>query len=42
MDMFKPAFEQMYSLSEKVGELKNWRQYFFTAIAVLASARMQN
>jgi predicted nuclease with TOPRIM domain len=33
----KPAVDQVYNLSEKVGELKNWRQFVFTLITVLAS-----
>ena len=36
-DGIKPAMDQVYNLSEKVGELKNWRQFVFTAITVLAS-----
>lgn len=37
LDSMTPAMNKIFDLSEKVGELKNWRQFVFTVIAVVAS-----
>jgi hypothetical protein len=40
LDDWKPSIDKVMDLSEKVGELKNWRQFVFTALTILASGAL--